>query len=49
MATDLFGGAFLPDCAENDQSSNVCQSFRINGKAVKLLGQIFRFMYFPEK
>ena len=39
MATDFCGGAFQPNFAkkttENDQSSNACQSFRINVKDVK--------------
>ena len=29
-------------------SSNACQSFRITAIALKLLGIIFRFMYFSE-
>ena len=33
----------------NDQSANACQSFRINVKAVKVLGQILRLIYFSEK
>ena len=33
---------------ENDQSSDSCQSLKINGKAVKLLRQIVRLMYFSE-
>ena len=52
MATDLCDGAFQPNCAkktENDQSSNVCQSFKINGKDVKLLEQILRSMSLSEK
>ena len=53
MATDLCEGAFQPHFAkkrtENDQSSNACQSFRTTVKAVKLLAQILRFMYFSGK
>ena len=53
MATDLCEGAFHPNFAkkmtEKYESCIVCQSFRIDVKAVKRLGKVFRFMYFPEK
>ena len=41
MVTDLCEGAFQPillKTAENDLTSQTCQSFRINDKAVKLIG-----------
>ena len=50
MATDLHKGVFsqiLLKMTENDQ--NVCQSFKITAKALKLLGIIRRFMYFSGK
>ena len=31
------------------KSSNTFQSFSIKAKALKLLGEIFHFMYFSEK
>ena len=50
MVTDLHEGAFQPNFAkkmtESDQSSDACQSFRINVKAVK---QICHCMNFPKK
>ena len=53
MATDLCESAFQPNYAkkttENDQSSNACQSFKINGEAVKRLREILCFMYFSGK
>ena len=53
MTTDLFEGTFQPNFpkkeTETDQSSNACQSFRINVKDVKLLEQILHFMYFSKK
>ena len=53
MATDLCQGAcqpnFVKKTTENDQSSNACQSFRINVKAVKRFGLILQCMYLSAK
>ena len=53
MATDLRKGVFSQilnkKTTEMTKSSNVCQSFRISAKALKLLGIICRFIYFLEK
>ena len=46
MATDFNEGVFQPNFAkttENNQSSNACQSFRINVKAVKFFRTAFPF------
>ena len=52
MVADLREGRFqsiLLKATENDQSSKECQRFKINNKAVKLVGQSFFFMFFSEK
>ena len=52
MATDLHKGVLSQILLKNDkmtESSNACQSFKITGKALKLLGMICHFMYFSKK
>ena len=44
----VLSNQILLKAIENDKSSNACQSFRINVKAVKLSGKILRLMYFSE-
>ena len=52
MATDLHKVFQAKFCLKNDKmtkSSDACQSFKITGKALKLLGIICHFMYFLKK
>ena len=52
MVTDLCEGALqiilLKEAIENYQSSKACKSYRINDKAVKLIGQILHLMLSSE-
>ena len=51
MATDLCEGTFQPSFAKTTENGKALTpvSFRIIVKAVQLLGQILRVMYFSEK